>query len=109
MRHKLTLNQKSNAIEILTSGLVAFHHGDARGCLATVRSRTDPRMTYEVAMGTDRRGLWYRCKCQLQQHRPSRMCSHIAAVYVVWQAVLRGADEYGDGDEARTSREEQRA
>ena len=97
MKHKLTDNQKSNAIEILTRGLVAYHSGGPRGCRATVGSRTDAGLVYEVEIGFERRGMWYRCECDLQQYRPSWMCSHIAAVYVVWQAVVRGAEMNGDG------------
>lgn len=39
--------------------------------------------TYEVLR---REGQW-ECECDLQKYRPSWACAHIAAVWMVWQAL----------------------
>ncbi len=85
--HKLTANQQAGAWELLRKRRVAYITGDAQGCTGRVESRSDPGRWYEVQIGTDRRGLWFRCECQFNEHRPSRMCTHIAALWIVWQAV----------------------
>jgi len=86
----LTDNQKDHAIELLTRQLVAYHGGGPYGCLATVRSRTDDSKRYEVEIVVRDGKADGRCECDYWLHAPSRTCSHLAAVFLVWRADQKG-------------------
>jgi len=101
---KLTDNQRHNAYELLYHRLVRYHGGGPQGCKATVGSRTRPGVQYEVEIGTDTKGVWGRCDCPLQQHRPSWPCSHIGAVMLVWWAVTQGDDSDGQSRQSKQTR-----
>lgn len=56
------------------------------GCAAEVRGDTG---TYEVTLFREE----WTCNCKLKEFRPSWMCSHCAAVWMVNEA-MKGCGEY---------------
>ena len=85
-----TDKQRDNAIELLTRRLVAYHSGGPYGCLATVRSRTDAGKTYEVEIKLIEGKPEGFCECAYWMHKPSRACSHLVAVWLIWRADVQG-------------------
>jgi len=84
---KLTDGQRANAYELLSPRLVRYHGGDAKGCRGQVGSRTKEGVTYDVEIGTDSKGLYWRCSCPRGAFQPSEWCSHAAALFLVWSAI----------------------
>lgn len=86
-----TPNQQRAAYELLRKGMVRYHTqtGSPTRCSATVQSRSG-QGSHECLIELDRRGkLLFRCDCQGWQFRPSRMCSHLLATYLIWKATDR--------------------
>lgn len=88
----LTDNQQLHCWELLRRGCVKYTGGDASGCRALVKSRTEPGVEHEVTIEVDprRHRLNIQCTCKLQEHRPSWWCSHLAATYIIWRANENG-------------------
>ena len=89
MSGKPTLPMTTKALRMLLHGRVAIR-GNGDECMARVQGDT---AEYTVQYG---RNGW-QCECAYWQHRPSRDCSHICAVKLVWRAIRRGG-EIADGD-----------
>jgi len=73
---------------LLKSGRVAVHAVGPYGIHATVEGEHD---TYEV---TYAQGEW-ECECPYRDFYPERPCAHIAACWLVWNAVKQGERDDG--------------